>query len=479
MKKLICCAVAALLLLLPCVSMAAGPYDGSNYADVQSYLLLDTDTGQRLAEKNVDERVYPASTTKLMTALLLLEEKGLSGEVTVGNELEDLSSLSSLMGIEEGETVSVNDLFYGLLVCSGNDAALTIAKYVSGEVDAFVDLMNSRAAELGMGGTRFVNPHGMYMNEIEGENDGSPYLGKNHYTTTSDMALLVMEAIKHGEILDAAKSKTYTLSATNVHTEPREIESTNRLIYTSKEFPEEAEFIYAPATGLKTGLIANIQPEDALIPLYGCLAASAEKDGLRLAALVYGDMSGEAYGRWRISKDLFEYGFNNYAKVDLRQYIEPVEIPGSVTAGGGTEEITLYSVPDPATMPPTVLLDADTASGLADGSIAIETQAEPLTLTAPVEAGADAGTIIYTLLGQEICRAPLRVLSALGADGAGAQTQPQANPGQTPAASNVAGATQPAPFNSVVLIIAIPAAIVAALLVIRAVNLTRRKRRRR
>lgn len=181
-------------------------------------LLVDADSGEVLFSKNADEQIYPASTTKLMTALLTIENASLDDEVTVGDEVTGFPSGSSLLGMTSGETLTIRDLLHGIFLVSGNDAASALAVHIGGTQEQFVDMMNARAQELGMTHTNFVNPHGI-------KDD-------NHYTTASDMALLAREVLKHEELVSIASTETYTIPANEEHSEDRELENTNRLIYT-------------------------------------------------------------------------------------------------------------------------------------------------------------------------------------------------------------------------------------------------------
>jgi hypothetical protein len=127
-------------------------------------MLLALETGEVLVEKSPDVKVYPSSTTKIMTALLLLETKGLEGEVTVGAEVNGFGDTSSLMGLKQNETVTVSDLFYGLMLCSGNDAANAIAVYVAGSLEGFSAMMNERAKSLAWRTPTLYTPTGCFLN---------------------------------------------------------------------------------------------------------------------------------------------------------------------------------------------------------------------------------------------------------------------------------------------------------------------------
>lgn len=412
----------------------AEPFADNGY-DVVSYMLVDAKTGMVLAEKNPNERIYPSSTTKLMTALLVLEQKGLEGETTVGSEV-NFSSGSSLMHIVPGETVSIKDLFNGMMIASGNDGAAALAVYTAGGIDSFVEMMNQKASELGMTNTHFVNPHGLFLNS----NPDIPEKdwGVNHYTTAADMMKLALETIKLPEVMEAAKTETYQLSPTNKHDYDgvKEnglplglLEQTNRLIYTSVAAQDKgySEFIYDDATGMKTGLVANIQPADEWISSYGCLVASAERDGMELVAVMFGDQSEESKDRWRLAKDLFEYGFNNYADVDLASYIQPVTLEEQVSdyaendPQNGMLTLTTSMISEP---PGVETLDKSLADGLLSGTTRVETSVDMTKqLTAPITSGEEMGIVHYTLNGTEIYQAPLIAGRQIYAQGEEKMTQ--------------------------------------------------------
>ncbi len=470
MRKIISIVIILMLLCVPAVSLASSPAFDDQAANVESYMLLDLETGEVLAERNPDAKVYPSSTTKIMTALLLLETKGLEGEITVGAEVNGFGESSSLMGLKQNETLSVSDLFYGLMVCSGNDAANALAVYIAGGLDEFVSMMNERAQELGMENTNFINAHGLFLNPSEEilEKD----LGKYHYTTAADMAKLSLEAAKHPEIMSVGTVETYMLGATNMHSEERQIEQSNRLIYVPERQIEEYEqYLYAPATGLKTGYVVNIRPDadGDSIPHYGCLVATAEQDGTSLLAVIFGDHTEKAKERWSLARDLFEFGFNNYKKVDIGQYIQPVALSEQVTgyAENDTGEgmLSISSVAKDE-LPGTELIDLETAAGLDNGSIVVEQDIQ-LTrpLVAPISQGEEMGTVTYRLNGTDIYSAPLvadRKIFETGAEQELKEADPDAG-------------DPPFVFNPLYLLfIIIPVGAVGALFIVRHLNTGRR-----
>ena len=257
-------------------------------------MLLDQDTGAVLYEKNPDAVIAPASTTKIMTALVALDYLQLADEVTVGAEV---SVSGSLMGLKPGQTVTVETLLYGMFLSSGNDAAVALAVKVAGSTDQFAVLMNQKAAELGMASTNFVTVSGLDW-------DG-------HQTTVRDMARLAQHAARNETIMKIAGSKTYNATTVDKTTNFN-LENTNRLIHTPENkdpnAPPYTNFEYEYTTGLKTGSTTNAG---------GCVIATAEKDGRHLIALVFGDSSDQGAKRWTIVRSLFEYGFNEFSKVPL------------------------------------------------------------------------------------------------------------------------------------------------------------------
>ncbi len=446
---------------------AGAPEIDMSKITADSVMLLDADTGEVLFSKNKDWRVFPASTTKLMTAILTLENCNMEDMVTVGAEVDEFSKGSSLMGLKRNETLSVKDLFNGLMICSGNDAAAALGVHMSGNEAAFVDLMNKKAQELGMTGTHFLNPYGLYIFNV----------GYDHYTTAADMAILAREAYKHPEIMEAAQMKEYTPDADATAETPRKFISSNFLLATPENKPEYATYLYDKATGMKTGLLENITLNGGeAVSSYGCLVASAKSGDMNLIALIFGDKSigdkaagiPSAYARWDIAKYLFEYGFTNYAKVDLAQYVAPLSVTEQIegAAGNDPEEGKLEVTADLSQEKTDVrLVEAAVAQGLADGSMQLEQKTniqEPL--KAPIKQGDQVGTVSYLFNGEEIYSAPLV---------ASRQVYPAGDEMETSKEYGVPVIS----FEIWYLWIIIPAGVVLTLLIMRTVNISRRKRR--
>lgn len=265
-----------LSLLLPAVSAApAGPQ-----VDAASAVLMEKETGSVLYEVNAHERLEPASVTKVMTMLLIMEALD-SGALSLDDEVTASAYAAGMGGsqvfLKEGERMSVQEMLKCVAVASANDAAVALAEHLSGSEAAFVEKMNARAAELGMGDTHFSNCTGLPVDD--------------HYTSAYDIALMSRELIlRHPDIrayttiwMDSIRDGSFGLS------------NTNRLIR-----------FYPDATGLKTGFTDSA--------LY-CLSATAERGGMELIAAVMKAPSSDA--RFQTAKALLDYGFACYTLTDV------------------------------------------------------------------------------------------------------------------------------------------------------------------
>lgn len=172
--------------------------DGVN---AEAFALFDTDGSKIISQKNLFEKVYPASTTKIMTCLLALELCDLDEYITVPEESKITVSGSSMADLKPGDRMKMEDMLHALMVPSGNDAAAAIAVYIGGSIDNFAEMMNRRAKELGATHTNFVNPHGLPDDE--------------HYTTVYDMYLIFNEALKNKDFCRIASAAEYSATFTN------------------------------------------------------------------------------------------------------------------------------------------------------------------------------------------------------------------------------------------------------------------------
>lgn len=249
-----------------------------------SALLMDSKTGQILYEKNIDEKLYPASTTKVMTALLLLEDGQLEKVVEIKKDVPQLIEQgSSQIYLIPEEKLTREQLLYALLVDSANDAAVAIAQDISGSVEKFVQKMNERAKELGAINTNFVNPHGLHDN--------------NHYTTARDLSLIAQEAMKNPTFRKVVKTDRYIIPATNEQ-DTRYLYLTNRLIRNTNY----KNFQYEGATGIKTGYTTKAR---------NTLIGSATKNNLDLITVI---LNAEGMQVYEDTHSLFDYGFENFQR---------------------------------------------------------------------------------------------------------------------------------------------------------------------
>ena len=184
-----------------CVVVSDVPMDGVSLGENQKGLLLDLDDRQVLYSKQALEKVYPASITKIMTAMLALKYGNMDDVVTITQENLDLESGSQVCGFWAGDQVTMDQLLHCLLVYSGNDAASAIATHVGGSTEGFVEMMNSFAKELGCTGTHFTNPHGLQ--------------DENHYTTPYDIYLMLKEALNYPEFTQITQMGSYTVEYTH------------------------------------------------------------------------------------------------------------------------------------------------------------------------------------------------------------------------------------------------------------------------
>lgn len=256
----------------------------------QSGVAIDADSGIVLYGKGINEKVYPASTTKILTAILALENLSLDKSVVVSKTAISIPWDSSSIYLKEGEVITVKELLYGLLLESGNDAANVLAESVSGSISEFVKLMNSKLSELGCNNTHFANAHG--------------YSDPNHYTTAQDMAKLFRYCIKNDTFLEIISTKTYIVNETNKTKTKRYFSNTNRLI--QKKSDSIYSRYYEYCIGGKTGYTDEA---GKTLVTYG------KKDNKNVIVTVFNgsDINGKD-GRYTDAINLFEYSFNNFEK---------------------------------------------------------------------------------------------------------------------------------------------------------------------
>lgn len=257
--------------------------------DAPASLIIDMNTGRILHKQNETKRMYPASTTKIMTALLALENLNLEDKVTIMEEdFKGVTPYQSPFNIQIGEEITVLDLLYLLLLPSANEAATALARAVSGSTDEFIKLMNTRAKELGADSSNFVNPHGLPDN--------------NHYTTALDLSVMATKALENETFRLIVNTAQKKLSPTNKTPEQRLIYTTNRLIFKSSD-----PVFYKNAYGVKTGFTN---------PAGYCLVALAKKsDDAKILTVVLGagkDDKTAIPKSFTETIKMFDWVFNNF-----------------------------------------------------------------------------------------------------------------------------------------------------------------------
>lgn len=280
-KKLMAFLIVTFILSSNLVVFAAPPQVSAPTA-----ILIDSESGRVLYEKNADTKMYPASTTKVMTALLASEYKDLDEQVTASQNVVKIERGSSQIYLNPGEIITMRQLLYALMLPSANDAAIAIAEHLGGSIDGFATLMNERAQSLGAINTNFVNPNGLHDD--------------NHYTTARDLSMIAREGMKNPIFREVVGTNNYVIPATNKQVERNYLTNGNKLISKVNN-----KYAYEYAIGIKTGYTTKSQH---------CLVGGAKKDNLELISVVLGDGKDFMYPD---SIALFEYGFATFKKLEI------------------------------------------------------------------------------------------------------------------------------------------------------------------
>lgn len=330
MKRLFCLILTFLIVIPVFKASAVG-------TSAKAAVLINGDTGEIIYSHNPDKRLPMASTTKIMTALLLCENGELSREITVTPEM--LRVEGSSMGLLGGDKVTLHDLLYGMMLASGNDAANVTAYILGGTVDGFVKMMNDKAAELGLKNTHFDTPSGLD--------------GESHYTTAYDLSLLARYALQNEDFSKAAASKSATLCYGNPPYK-RTLTNHNRLLKT-----------FSGAVGVKTGFTKKSGR---------CLVTAAKRDGKFVIAVTLNDPND-----WQDHTALLQYGLNQVKLTEIKPERQSVSIP----VIGGTQQSITISIP------------SATFSSLENEQITSQINL-PEFVYAPVSKGEKIGSVVYS-----------------------------------------------------------------------------------
>lgn len=293
-----------------------------------SAVLINADTGRVLYEKNDHQKMYPASMTKILTAMVVLDNMGVNDTVKVDNSVNEVPWDSSKAGLKVGEVLTVDNVIRGLIIPSGNDVATATASAVAKKVlgdnityakaeEYFTGLMNQKAKELGCTESHFVNPHG--------------YHDDNHYTTAHDLSLIAKAAMKYDIIKKIAAETSF--SGNGAGKQKYNVEGTTNEYtwYSHNELITDGANYYEYATGIKTGFTDEAGD---------CVAASATNGNENLIAIV---MDSEDPGRWDDAKALFNWAFENYDIIEYRQtgVAATAKLTGHNRLKGDTLDLTI------------------------------------------------------------------------------------------------------------------------------------------
>lgn len=354
MKRLMVFLLAFIMLFNTAFSVMATDFTPSVAS--KSLILMEATSGKILFESNSHQSLPPASVTKIMTMLLIceaIENKEITPDTVITASERAKSMGGSTIFLDTNEQMTLNDLLKGIAVASANDACVAVAEHMSGSVESFVDKMNSRARELGMKDTNFINCNGLDA--------------ENHYTSAYDIAIMSRELLKHEMI-----EKYTTIWMDSLRDGKFQLANTNKLIR-----------FYKGANGLKTGSTSGAGC---------CISATAKRDGMQLIAVVMG--ANNSKDRFSAASELLNYGFSNYAVTSFGEKgAEVCDVP--VKNGKGKFIIAKTKSPT------TVVLEKSQKDNV---KIRI---ALPDFLNSPVKKGDVVGELIMTLDGETLCKTEL------------------------------------------------------------------------
>lgn len=330
-------------------------------------IVMEMNTGTILYDKNSKEAHYPASITKIMTTMLALEHSELNEMVTFSDEAIDNTEGSGIAR-DYGEQMTMEDCLYAIMLESANECAYAVAEHISGSIEAFADLMNAKAEELGCVNTNFVNPHGLHDD--------------NHYTCCYDMALIAKAAYENETFRIITSTKARMIPPTNKHAEETPLQNHNKLLHRY----QKGNYVYEYCTGGKTGYTTNAN---------STLVTFAEKDGMALVCVV---MNTDGVSEWTDSRALFDYCFDNFQLLNVSENETGYEVQKEVNANSLSGN------------PPFVELDKDACILLPKTVEFAEAESE---VTLNREVSNIAGTISYHYAGRAVGKADIVTTGAV------------------------------------------------------------------
>ncbi len=355
--------LAVVMLLCSCFAVTPSAAEFVGESDARALILIEAETGRVLYEENADEALPPASVTKVMTMLLVME--ALDSGVLKYEDMVTVSEYAASMGgsqvfLEPGEQMSVHELLKCVVVSSANDACVALAEHIAGSEEGFVAKMNQRAKELGMNNTNFENTNGL---------DDT---AENHVISARDIAIMSAELItNHPKILEYS-----SIWMDSIRNGAFGLSNTNRLIR-----------FYNGANGLKTGSTAKAK---------FCISASAKRDGMQLICVVMGAQTRDS--RNEIAKKLFDFGFANYAYESISaQKLDPISVVGGREKAVELECEGYESVIDKVNA----------------GKIEVKVEL-PESVSAPIAKGDTVGKMTYSLNGEVLAEREIKAASDVG-----------------------------------------------------------------
>ena len=361
MKKIFRLITIIVLLVIICFNNNV--YAFSNLSiNAKASLIVELNTGKIIYEDNIYEKNYPASMTKILTAIIVLENCELDDIANVSQSaISNIPQDYVITPLYVGERISIKDLLYALLLKSANDAAYVLAEHVAGSVDNFSEMMNKKAIEIGCKNSHFVNPNGIHDD--------------NHYTTAYDMFLIAKYAMQNEKFAEIVSKYQYTLPVTNKYSKnDRVMENTNFFVCPNSKYYDKN------VNGVKTGTTQQAG---------NCLIANITKNGFNVITIVLGAKTKES--RFSETKKMIEYTFDNYT---ITEFYKKGDIIKSIEVKNATEETKNLN-----------LVISDDITIIHNVNVNIDEIQPDIVLndniTAPINKGQEIGTFIFKIEGEE------------------------------------------------------------------------------
>ena len=358
-KKIIISMIFIAIIMTNCIFVYA---TNDLNVDAKASLIIEENSGKVIHEDNSNIKNYPASVTKILTAILTLENCELTDTVTVSKTaISNIPSGYVIAPLFVGEQMSVEDLLYALMLKSANDAAYVLAEHVGGSVEGFSEMMNKKAEELGCKNTHFVNPNGIHNSD--------------HYTTAYDMYLIARYAMKNEEFVKIVSTYQHTLSVTNKYSKnDRIMKNTNSFVNPSSRYYDEN------VKGIKTG---------TTLQAGNCLITNISKNGFDVITVILGARTSES--KFSETKKMMNYVFDNY---EFTQIHKKGDVIKNIEVEKATKETKSLN-----------LIISDDIKAINNIKIKVEEIEPEISLNneiiAPISQGQELGTIKYTVDGLE------------------------------------------------------------------------------